>query len=131
MQNAKTEAMSPIGMFVTPTASPPGQITAMLSRSITTFARQFDPAKRYFTEWKIWHSNGIQSDPHCFPVLCQENGCVQCHYRQSWHLLKALAIFCIPLVAGINSIWIAPFIAETITLLIAVILKKTNKLVYQ
>lgn len=46
-------------------------------------------------------------------------------------VLKALAIFCIPLIAGTDAIWIAPFVAETITLIIAAVLKKTSKLVYQ
>lgn len=46
-------------------------------------------------------------------------------------VLKALAIFLIPLIAGTEAIWIAPFVAETITLIIAIALKKTSKLVYQ
>lgn len=46
-------------------------------------------------------------------------------------VLKALAIFCIPLIAGTDAIWIAPFIAETVTLIIAIVLKRTSKLVYQ
>lgn len=46
-------------------------------------------------------------------------------------VLKALTIFCIPLMVGTDAIWIASFIAELITLVIATILKKTNKLVYQ
>lgn len=46
-------------------------------------------------------------------------------------VLKALAIFLIPLIAGTNAIWIALFVAEIITLIIAIVLKKTGKLVYQ
>lgn len=46
-------------------------------------------------------------------------------------VLKALAIFCIPLIAGTDAIWIAPFVAEIITLIIAIVLNKTSKLVYQ
>lgn len=46
-------------------------------------------------------------------------------------VLKALAIFSIPLIAGTEAIWIAPFAAETITLIIAIALKKKGKLVYQ
>lgn len=46
-------------------------------------------------------------------------------------VLKALAIFLIPLIAGTDAIWIAPFIAEIITLIIAIALRKTSKLVYQ
>lgn len=46
-------------------------------------------------------------------------------------VLKALAIFFIPLISGTEAIWIAPFAAEIITLFIAVALKKTSKLVYQ
>lgn len=37
----------------------------------------------------------------------------------------------VPLIAGTEAIWIAPFAAETITLIIAMALKKTSKLVYQ
>lgn len=46
-------------------------------------------------------------------------------------VMKALAIFCIPTLFGSGAIWIAPFIAEMITLLLAVVLSKTSKLVYQ
>lgn len=46
-------------------------------------------------------------------------------------VLKALAIFCIPLIAGTDAIWIAPFVAEIITLIISIVLNKTSKLVYQ
>lgn len=46
-------------------------------------------------------------------------------------VLKALAIFFIPLIAGTDAIWIVPFVAEIITLIIAIVLKKTAKLVYQ
>lgn len=46
-------------------------------------------------------------------------------------VLKALAIFFIPLIAGTDAIWIAPFVAEIITLIIAIVLKKTAKLVYR
>lgn len=46
-------------------------------------------------------------------------------------VLKALAIFFIPLIAGRKAIWIAPFVAEILTLIIAVALKKTSKLAYQ
>ncbi len=46
-------------------------------------------------------------------------------------VVKALAIFCIPVLFGSNAIWIAPLIAEAITLVLAVGLNKTVKLVYQ
>ncbi len=46
-------------------------------------------------------------------------------------VLKALAIFLIPMIFGTEAIWFAPFAAEMITLVIAVILKRTNRLVYQ
>lgn len=46
-------------------------------------------------------------------------------------VIKSLAIFCIPMLFGNNSIWIAPFIAESITLVLAIRLSKTTKLVYQ
>lgn len=46
-------------------------------------------------------------------------------------VIKALAIFCIPSVFGADAIWIAPLAAEIVTLIIAIVLKKTNKLIYQ
>lgn len=46
-------------------------------------------------------------------------------------VVKALSIFCIPILFGSNAIWIAPFVAETVTLVLAVVLSKTSKLVYQ
>jgi MATE efflux len=46
-------------------------------------------------------------------------------------VVKALAIFSIPMLFGVNAIWIAPFIAEIITLILAIWLSKTTKLVYQ
>lgn len=46
-------------------------------------------------------------------------------------IVKAIAIFCIPVLFGSDAIWIAPFVAETVTLVIAIVLSKTSKLVYQ
>lgn len=46
-------------------------------------------------------------------------------------VVKALSIFCIPILFGSNAIWIAPFVAETATLVLAVVLSRTSKLVYQ
>lgn len=46
-------------------------------------------------------------------------------------VVKALAIFCIPVVFGSNAIWMAPFVAEMVTLMLAVRLNKTTNLVYQ
>ena len=46
-------------------------------------------------------------------------------------IVKALAIFCIPLLFGSDSIWVAPFVAEIVSLVFAVGLSKANKLVYQ
>lgn len=46
-------------------------------------------------------------------------------------VMKALAIFCVPMIWGSNAIWIAPFIAEIVTLVFAVGLNKTAKLVYE
>ncbi len=45
-------------------------------------------------------------------------------------VLRALAIFLMPAIAGTNAIWIAPFVAETVTLAIAIALKKTSKPAY-
>lgn len=46
-------------------------------------------------------------------------------------VVKALAIFFIPMLLGVNAIWIAPLIAEMITLILAIWLSKTAKPVYQ
>ena len=46
-------------------------------------------------------------------------------------VIKAIAIFCIPIIFGSNTIWAAPLVAEMITFAIAVILTKKTKLVYQ
>lgn len=46
-------------------------------------------------------------------------------------VVKSLAIFCIPILFGSGAIWIAPFVAEMITLVLAVVLSKTSKLVCQ
>ena len=46
-------------------------------------------------------------------------------------VVKALAIFVIPMLFGVNAIWIAPLVAEIITLLLAIWLSKKTKLVYQ
>lgn len=45
-------------------------------------------------------------------------------------VIKAIAIFLIPVLFGDNAIWIAPFCAEIFTLIVAVILTKATKLVY-
>ena len=45
--------------------------------------------------------------------------------------VKALTIFCIPMLFGTNAVWIAPFATEAITLIAAVILGKTSRLVYR
>lgn len=42
-------------------------------------------------------------------------------------VIKAAAIFCIPLLLGKSTIWIAPLIAELFTLILAIILSKTAK----
>lgn len=41
-------------------------------------------------------------------------------------VLKAIAIFCMPLTFGTNAVWWAPFAAEILTLIVAVILYKTK-----
>lgn len=46
-------------------------------------------------------------------------------------VIKAIAVFCIPILFSSNAIWIAQFIAEIFTLIIAIILTKTTKLVYK
>ena len=44
--------------------------------------------------------------------------------------IKALMVFCLPLIFGAEAIWIAPFVTETITLAAAIVLSRTSKLVY-
>ncbi|EOS24136.1 MATE efflux family protein [Lachnospiraceae bacterium 3-1] len=46
-------------------------------------------------------------------------------------VVKAIAIFCIPVIWGVKAIWAAPFVAEMITFAIAVVLTKKTKLIYQ
>ena len=46
-------------------------------------------------------------------------------------VLKALAIFCILILFGSDAVWIAPFVAEILTLILAIGLCKTTKLIYQ
>lgn len=46
-------------------------------------------------------------------------------------VVKALAIFSIPILFGSSAIWIAPLVAEMVTLVLAIVLSKTSKLVYQ
>ena len=46
-------------------------------------------------------------------------------------IIKAMAICSIPMLFGKEMIWVAPFIAETITLIIAIIITKHTKLIFQ
>ena len=46
-------------------------------------------------------------------------------------VIKSISIFCMPVLFGNNAIWIAPLIAELITLILAVGLNKTTKLIYK
>ena len=46
-------------------------------------------------------------------------------------VVKALMIFCLPLIFGTEAIWIAPFVTEIITLAAAVVLSRASKLVYR
>lgn len=46
-------------------------------------------------------------------------------------VVKALAIFVIPIFFGVNAIWIAPFVAEMITLVLAIGLNKNTQLIYK
>ena len=46
-------------------------------------------------------------------------------------LIKAIAIFCIPVLLGTKTIWAAPFVAEMITFAIAVVLTRKTKMIYQ
>ena len=45
--------------------------------------------------------------------------------------VKALLVFCLPLVFGTETIWIAPFVTKIITLVAAIVLSRTSKLVYR
>ena len=46
-------------------------------------------------------------------------------------VIKAAAIFCQPPLFGSGSIWLAPFAAEILTLMLALLLSRVSKLVYQ
>lgn len=46
-------------------------------------------------------------------------------------VIKAIAIFCIPILLGTKIIWAAPFVAEMITFAIAIVLTRKTKLIYQ
>ena len=46
-------------------------------------------------------------------------------------VLKALLIFCLPPAFGTEAIWLAPFVTEIVTLCVAVVLRKTSRLVYR
>lgn len=46
-------------------------------------------------------------------------------------VVKALAVFIVPTLLGVNAIWIAPLLAETITLILAIGLNKTTRLTYR
>lgn len=46
-------------------------------------------------------------------------------------VVKAIAIFVIPRLFGVDAIWIAPFVAEVITLVLAIGLSKTNPIINQ
>lgn len=46
-------------------------------------------------------------------------------------VIKATAIFCVPILFGTDIIWLAPFIAEALTFIWAMVLKKTTALTYQ
>lgn len=46
-------------------------------------------------------------------------------------VVKALAIFCMPVLFGSGAIWLAPLVAEIATLAFAIGLSKVSKLVYQ
>ena len=46
-------------------------------------------------------------------------------------IIKAIAIFCIPVLLGTKTIWAAPFVAEMITFAIAVVLTRKTKMIYQ
>ena len=45
--------------------------------------------------------------------------------------LKALMIFCLPLIFGTEAIWLVPFVTEIITLAAAIVLSRTSKLIYR
>ena len=45
-------------------------------------------------------------------------------------VLKAICIFSVPILFGSNAIWLAPFLAEVLTLALSIVLSRTRKLVY-
>ena len=45
--------------------------------------------------------------------------------------VKALMIFCLPLIFGTEAIWLAPFVTELLTLAAAIVLSRTSRLIYR
>lgn len=46
-------------------------------------------------------------------------------------VVKALMIFCLPVIFGASAVWAAPLAAEVATLLLALALSRVSKLVYR
>lgn len=45
--------------------------------------------------------------------------------------VKALMIFALPVLFGTETIWVAPFVTEVVTLAAAVVLSKKSQLIYR
>lgn len=45
--------------------------------------------------------------------------------------VKALMIFCIPMLFGTDAIWLAPLVTEILTLIAAAVLSRTSRLIYR
>lgn len=89
------------------------QLVEIASKALPFFALSFIPmalnlifSSLYLSTTRTWQSNAV--------AICR--GIV----------LKAIAIFCMPLMFGTNAVWWAPFAAEILTLIVAVILYKTK-----
>ncbi len=89
------------------------QLVEIASKALPFFALSFIPmalnlifSSLYLSTTRTWQSNVV--------AICR--GIV----------LKAIAIFCMPLTFGTNAVWWAPFAAEILTLIVAVILYKTK-----
>lgn len=79
----------------------------------------------------VLYPHGVQLDLYGISVLHQKNGRIQRHCRQPRHCAESIGDFPPAADRRNRRYLIAPFAAEVITLIIAVVLRKTSRLVYQ
>lgn len=89
------------------------QLVEIASKALPFFALSFIPmslnlvfSSLYLSTTRTWQSNTV--------AICRGIA------------LKAIAVFCMPLMFGANAVWWAPFAAEILTFIVAIILYKTK-----